>query len=141
MIRFKPDKDLWMSAICWIGMLIVIACSSYALIAVTYKFWQFIILVLLGFVIPILIFWTWTSAYYEVGKRHLVIQYGPFTTRIPLADIHSIRKTNNPISSSVPPLKRMEIQYNDFESVSISPKDTEEFMNHIEEYCPHIMLK
>ncbi|WOD64791.1 PH domain-containing protein (plasmid) [Niallia taxi] len=140
-MKFMPKKDWWLSAINWGGMLLAIGGSFFALIAATYNIFVFLILVIVGVGVPLLMIWTWLTTYYVVNETHLIIRYGPFKTTIPLEAIKSIQKTNNPISSPAPSLKRLEIQFNAFDSVLISPKDRDAFMEYLSEHCPHVSIK
>ena len=141
MMKFMPKKDWWLSVINWVGMLVAIGGSCYALVAATYNIFVFFILVIVGITVPLLMLWTWVTTYYVVSETHLIIRYGPFKTTIPLTAIKSIQKTNNPISSPAPSLKRLEVQFNAYDSVLISPEDREGFMSYLSERCPHISIK
>lgn len=59
-------------------------------------------------------------------------------------DIHSIRmiaETNSLISAPAVSLDRLEIIYNDHDSVIISPKDKSGFINHITKVNPEVVIQ
>ena len=59
--------------------------------------------------------------------------YGCFGThkKIPIKNIIKITETNNPISSAAASMDRLEIHYNKYDSVLISPKDKKEFLTRL----------
>jgi len=70
-----------------------------------------------------------TSIKYGIDTSDLHI-YGCFGThkKIPINEIIKISETNNPISSAAASMDRLEIHYNKYDSVLVSPKDKEEFI-------------
>ncbi|SFC66986.1 PH domain-containing protein [Parapedobacter composti] len=61
---------------------------------------------------------------YIIEGEHLTIKAGLFYKKhIPISAIRKISETRNPISAPAPSLDRLEIHYNRFDSVVISPKD------------------
>ena len=70
-----------------------------------------------------------TSMKYGIDTGNLHI-YGCFGThkKIPIKDIKKVSETYNPISSAAASIDRLEIHYNKFDSVLVSPKDKKEFL-------------
>lgn len=73
----------------------------------------------------------WFTTYYEITERDQIItKSGPFRfPSIPIREIHSITPTNNPLSSPALSIDRLDIQYGAWESMLISPKDKQAFIN------------
>ena len=76
---------------------------------------------------------------YRIINNELIIRNSIFgSTRIPISDIKSIKKTKNPISSPVPSIfERIEIIYKNG-SIIISPKDFDLFKNELLKINPNI---
>lgn len=70
------------------------------------------------------------ATYYAVDRGMLIIHGGWLYKRkkIPVASIRKIEKTRTFISAPAPSLDRLEIFYNRFDSVVISPKDKAGFI-------------
>lgn len=64
------------------------------------------------------------------------------TTKVAIADIKSVEKNNNAMSSPAMSLKRLEIWYgNKYDSIVISPPDREAFVKELLKINPDITLK
>lgn len=82
------------------------------------------------------------TTYYIIHDHQLTIKSGFLFHKI--IDIHTIQKiaeTNNPISSPATSLDRIVITYNKHDSVIISPKAKQDFINHLIALNPNIVLK
>ncbi|MBU5210338.1 PH domain-containing protein [Heyndrickxia oleronia] len=88
----------------------------------------------------VLIIWLWMNTYYEITNKGLLkVVTGPFHyTSIEIKGIKSITKTRNFISSPALSMDRIEIQYNKWHSIIISPKDKNQFINQLMELNPDI---
>jgi len=80
------------------------------------------------------------ATYYVVDRGVLIIHAGVLykQKKIFLASIRKIEKTRNPISAPAPSLDRLEIFYNKFDSVVISPKDKPGFISDLIQLNPEI---
>ncbi|MDV4101928.1 hypothetical protein CMT19_12830 [Elizabethkingia anophelis] len=76
---------------------------------------------------------------YRIINNELIIRNSIFgSSRIPISDIKSIKKTKNPISSPAPSIfGRIEIIYKNG-SIIISPKDFDLFKNELLKINPNI---
>lgn len=99
---------------------------------------------LLGYIISLLIIifllWIWYGTHYKVIDNSLHIQTGPFKTSIDIQAIQSIRKTNSPFTAPALAVKRIEIMYNMYDVVQLSPKQEEEFIHILVEKNPNIKV-
>lgn len=85
----------------------------------------FIILLTTSFICYIFL-----SIKYNIAKENLNIKCGFLINQnIDINTIRKISETYNPLSSPAASLDRLEIVYNNFDSVLISPKDKKAFIN------------
>lgn len=79
------------------------------------------------------------NTYYVIEENILKIRSGLLYKKdIPIDNIRKIVETNNMISSPAPSLDRLEIFYNSFNSVLISPKDKAGFIREIQQINPKV---
>ena len=100
----------------------------------------------MGPVVLLLIFlfiiYSFLFTYYEVDDSMLRIKSGFLINRsIQINTITKIEATNNPISAPATSLDRLEIFYNTYESVIISPKEKRGFIAHLRQLNPNIKDK
>lgn len=60
---------------------------------------------------------------------------------VPIANIHTIEKTNSILSAPASSLKRIEIKYNKYDSVVISPQHREVFLSELKRINPNIEIR
>ncbi len=76
---------------------------------------------------------------YIITGTELVVRSGFFVnTTIPIAEINSIRNTNNPISAPAFSLRRIEIRYGKSGSIIISPEDRAIFVAQLQKINANI---
>ncbi len=85
---------------------------------------------LLGAILPL---WLLLDTHYLLDTNTLLIRSGPFRWAIPVADIKSIRPTNNPLSSPALSLDRLRIDYGKGKTIMISPRDKAAFLEELSE--------
>ncbi|WP_071394810.1 PH domain-containing protein [Bacillus tuaregi] len=139
-MKYSSKKDLWLMLFIWISMLFSIGSSIYGLIVKEAGMAGFIIVSLMGVLLPIFFLWMLYSTYYLVTETHLIIRFGPFKQVIPLDSIKSVQNTNSPLSGPALSMKKIEIKYGKYDSVLISPKDREAFMDMLVEKYPEIKI-
>ena len=101
---------------------------------------QFNVLILL---IPfIFIFYCLTSIRYTILNDNLNIKTGFLVNKtIRIATIKKIEETTNIISSPAASLDRLEVFYNHSDSIIISPKNKNQFLNNLLKINPTIEIK
>ena len=73
-----------------------------------------------------------STTYYQINKGTLRVRCGFFFDKsIDIDAIKDIKETRSPISSPATSLDRIIISYNKFDTVLISPRDKEGFVNHL----------
>ena len=95
-----------------------------------------IILLLFTFIIHMLL----TTQYKIIGKT-LIIKSGIFVNKLVNIDtIRKITETNSIVSSPANSLDRLELSYNKFDRIIISPKDKDGFIKFLSELNPNIKV-
>jgi hypothetical protein len=96
-----------------------------------------IILVTLLFIVHLI-----TTTYYQIERGALRIKSGFIINKlIAINSIRKIQKSNSIFSSPAASLDRLEIFYNKYDSVLISPKDKQEFLAQLRNINPAIEIQ
>lgn len=127
-MKFNSKKDWWLTLIIWGGALFAIGSGMYGLMEKPADLFIIFIVIFGAIIVPLFMLWMWFTTYYILNEENLIIKYGPFKSTIPLQSINRVKKTNNPLSSPALSLKRVEIHYDKYNSVFISPVDRDEFI-------------
>lgn len=127
---FPSKRDTWLGVIIWLPLGGVLP----LMLLTTPKE----MLVLLLIIVPTYAFvgWIWFQTGYTIMNDMLFIRCGPFRWRIPWQDIKRIRSSRSPLSSAALSFDRLEIRYQKFNVVHISPDDQERFINIVQERAP-----
>ncbi|UPO90695.1 PH domain-containing protein [Niallia sp. Man26] len=139
-MKFKSKKDWWLTVIIWGACIFAIGSGIYGLMVKPFSIYVFIIVLLGAIILPLIMLWFWLATYYVITDDSLIIKYGPFQTTIPLHRIQSLKKTRNPLSSPALSLQRIEIFYDKYSSVLISPEKREMFIKVLSSKCPHMKV-
>ena len=79
---------------------------------------------------------------YTISSGRLSIKGGFFYNKtIPIETISRISETNNPLSSPAASMDRLEIRFGKKESIIISPRNKQEFIDHMQTINPQIEVK
>jgi len=98
--------------------------------------WAGVIVVL---VVGLFILHMFTTTYYTISGETLRIRSGfLINTEVDIESISKITATRNMLSSPALSLDRLEIFYNKYDSVMISPEDKEEFIAQLKGINPRI---
>ena len=82
----------------------------------------------------------YTTGYTFDGKE-LRIRSGPFSFRVPLAEIESVTPSRNPLSSPACSLDRLHVRYRSSKrGVLVSPADKPGFLHELVSRCPNLRL-
>lgn len=93
------------------------------------------------FVISFVVY-TFSATYYTIERDKLIIKSGLlFNSTIEIQNIKKISESYNIISSPALSFRRLEILYNKFDTVLISPKDKERFLSAIQKINPEVEIK
>ncbi|MFN3809993.1 MAG: PH domain-containing protein [Roseateles asaccharophilus] len=88
-----------------------------------------VLVIAIGAALPI---WILASTSYTVDGGTLNVRSGPFTWRIPVSSITSIKPSNSPSSGPALSLSRLRVEYGRGKSILISPADQQAFLRAIE---------
>ncbi|GHB75652.1 PH domain-containing protein [Persicitalea jodogahamensis] len=81
------------------------------------------------------------TTFYRIEGSTLIIKSGFFyNKKLAIGSIKSISSTMNPLSSPATSIDRLEIKYNTYDSVLVSPKEKGKFIEHLQEINPKIEL-
>lgn len=120
----------------WLAALLVV--TAVALLGLTVHMMRSKGVVGLLLVLPALLgaiglpIWLVMSTRYTLTASELHIRSGPVSITVPIADIHSITPTSNPLSSPALSLDRLLIEYGNGKQVMISPEDKQQFIRDVE---------
>ena len=133
---FLSKKDTWMG--------IVIGALGLAFLWVLYHS-TFVRLDILGIIVMVamilLLSSIWFNTRYKIEGNQLQIKYGPIKKSIAIQEIKSIRRTKNPFVAPALSMNRVEINYGKYNTIQVSPKEIEEFVNELQNKNPNIQLK
>lgn len=105
---------------------------------ITEKSWLGIFII---FLIILIFIYTFLSINYKIDKDNLNIKCAFLVNEnVEIKTIRSITETYNPLSSPAASIDRIEIMYNKFDSVLISPKKKKEFIEDILKINPNIKI-
>lgn len=132
MEKYKSKIDLWLIII------LTLVFGGIVIFSVIKKEW-------IGFIIaiiPTLFIWDmFKSTFYIITEEELIIRCGIFYKLvIKITDIRKISESNDLISSPALSIDRLEILYNRFDTILISPKKKYEFLQSIETLKPDIEI-
>lgn len=96
----------------------------------------------INFTVIVFLWYTFTNTYYSINNGHLTVKCGFLVNEtINIDSIKSLRETRNPLSSAAVSLDRLEVAYNKYDIVLISPKEKFEFIRHIQTINPNVEIK
>jgi Bacterial PH domain len=82
-----------------------------------------------------------TTIYYEVNNETLIVKCSfIFKTSIHIRSIKTIRESGSILAAAAASLDRLEILYNDTDSILISPREKEKFIEHLLSINPNIVV-
>ncbi|WP_162297880.1 PH domain-containing protein [Halalkalibacillus sediminis] len=83
----------------------------------------------------------WFGVKYELRGELLILRFGPFWKKIDVNTFQQITYSRSVIASAAMAIKRLEILYDNFQMVHISPKNEELFVQKMMEINPKIEVK
>ncbi|KOS06303.1 hypothetical protein AM493_09855 [Flavobacterium akiainvivens] len=90
-------------------------------------------------VVTLWVVFTLFKTMYTVDDESLNVKSGVFYNKtIRIKSIRKIAETRSPLSAPAASLDRLEVYFNRFDSVMISPKEKKAFVNHLQKINPDI---
>ena len=131
-MEFKSKVDLWLAAVLW---------GSVAICFFPVFLEDGLIIGLaIGSPMAIFILLLWINTKYYIRDEHIVIKGVLKDTLIPIASISSLNLTRNPSSAPALSMDRIEIIYDNFDFVLISPLEKERFVEELLKINPKIKI-
>jgi hypothetical protein len=109
-----------------------------------HSFYGFFVSILFASIIPSLALWIWFGTYYVIGNDILIARSGPMIFKIPVSQISVVRLNQKTIGGLWKPTTSwisIQIEYNKFDSVFISPVNQAEFIAELLKFNPAIVVK
>lgn len=132
---YSSKKDLWMGIVIWTLIVVFI-----------WIFYQstFVQINILGIIVMIIMVYflgtIWFYTQYRIEHSTLKITYGLIKKEIDIQEIKSIRKTTNPFVAPALSVHRIEINFDKYETIQISPNDIQAFVIELQKKNPNIQI-
>ncbi|MFD1068201.1 PH domain-containing protein [Oceanobacillus locisalsi] len=133
---FSSKKDWWLGGIIWIAMI------PFFYIIIQSIFIEFsMILTIISLVFILFVGDMWFNTKYVIARRILEVRSGFLKKKkVFIDEIHTIRFTKNPIAAPALSLDRIEINYNQYDTIIISPRNSKRFIHEIIKINPKIKV-
>ncbi len=125
--RFVSKRDLWLSAVLWV-VILVLAFTAWDAQRASLASGEQLLVTTISIAAAALIAWMWFGTCYEVGGGRLFIRAGPFRWQIDLDEITSVTRTRAAWSSPALSLDRLRIDYGNGKWVMVSPERPDAFI-------------
>lgn len=132
---FKSKKDIWMGIVIW-SLIIVF---SYLLYQATFVLMRALDSMIM-FAMLVTLVSVWFNTKYKIEDDKLLVTFGIATKSINIEDITSIRKTKNPFVAPKLSAKSLEINYEKYQTIQVSPKDIDKFIKELQKINPNIKI-
>lgn len=119
MLNFKSKKDIWLSVLIW-GVIIIM---FFMMITE-----QNLVMFIAGILNNALLLWLWFGTSYKIDDENLIVKNGPFKSTIDIKSIKKLRATKTLLAGPALSIDRIEIQYKRYDSVIVSPKEKNKFI-------------
>jgi hypothetical protein len=94
--------------------------------------------VIVTVLVAAIVVWVVLSTYYEFAGEELVAHSGPFSWRIPLREISTVRESSSVRSGPALSMDRLEIAYGSGRVLLISPEDKKGFLAALHRRAPRL---
>lgn len=95
------------------------------------------LIIILG-IVAVLVFYIIFSIHYIIHKQELIIRYAWTNQKIDIKSIRKIKATKNIIAAPAASLDRIEITYNQYDHIILSPRDKIKFIQALIQIQPEI---
>ena len=119
MLNFQSKKDIWLAVLIW-GVIILM---FFMMITE-----QNIVVYIVGILNNALLLWLWFGTNYKIDDEYLIVRSGPFKSTIDIKSIKKLRATKTLLAGPALSIDRIEIQYKRYDSVIVSPKEKNKFI-------------
>lgn len=119
MLNFKSKKDIWLAVSIW-GVIILM---FFMMITE-----RNIVVYIVGILNNALLLWLWFGTSYKIDDENLIVKNGLFKSTIDIKSIKKLRATKTLLAGPALSIDRIEIQYKRYDSVIVSPKEKNKFI-------------
>ena len=127
-MKFKSAVDWWYYLVVVLAAAIAFSAVVPAVLGGELSFVLGAATILLTLLLPV---WLLVSTRYEIDAKTLLIRSGPFSWRIALSEVQSVKPSRSLLSSPALSLNRLEIQYGGGRRILVSPEDHDAFIDAI----------
>lgn len=136
-MKFLSRKDRWLSVIIWFSIILIVVSGLAPFFSQEIPGVVTTILLIIMWGMAGLMIWMWMGTYYVIEDDHLLIRFGPVSKRLPYQIIRKVNQTRSVLSSFALSTRRLEIHYNRYDLLYISPEEEERMLELLRERCPH----
>ncbi|MBA2875128.1 PH domain-containing protein [Thermaerobacillus caldiproteolyticus] len=142
---FPSKKDIWMAIIIWLSIFVFIIPPIFAIEPIGVIMLPSILnnklITMIIMIVPaLLLSWIWFDTGYKIEESKIMVKSGPYRKTINIKEISSVRTTKNPFAAPALSMDKIEINYGNFEIVTISPKNKDEFIYQLQKRNPEIQI-
>lgn len=119
MLNFQSKKDIWLAVLIWSVIILIF----FMMITE-----QNIVVYIVGILNNALLLWLWFGTNYKIDDEDLIVRSGPFKSTIDIKSIKKLRATKTLLAGPALSIDRIEIQYKRYDSVIVSPKEKNKFI-------------
>ncbi|WP_062048865.1 PH domain-containing protein [Bacillus sp. JCM 19034] len=130
-MHFPSKKDIWLNILMF-GIIVLFL----LLPLIEFK----LITIVIVYPLAMLMIWFWIATSYTIEDGILIIRYGPFSKSIKVKHIQALQKSKSLHSAPAMSIDRIEIRYNQYDTVYISPQKEKEFVETLLKENPTIQL-
>ncbi len=135
---YYSKKDFWLGTFLWGFLMAPFGLILYNFEPITSMF----IVSALTLVSLVLVAWLWFDTKYFIKNGEIKINAGPIKyAPVPISKITTIKKTKTWLSSPACSFDRIEISYNKYDSIVISPTKLKEFLATLNDINPSIKVE
>lgn len=134
---FQSKRDILYFIAIWGTVFFIILGSVFDTEPIVIK----IVYYLIGIIIIGILIWIWFGTGYKIEGKVLKVQCGPFQWKLNIKEIRTVRKVKSIFSSPALSIDRLEIYYDRYKLIRISPENESEFIDLLLKENPNIQLK
>ena len=140
-LRFRSKVDWWVALLLGgavLGLSVIFGFTDSGKAAVQK---DFLVVLATGLVPILLVTWMLFDTGYDITATELRVRCGPIRTAVPLEKLSRISPTSSIMSAPALSIDRLEVSYNRFDTVVISPADKRGFLAAILARAPQVTLE
>ncbi|GEL77204.1 PH domain-containing protein [Tenuibacillus multivorans] len=133
---FQAKRDLLYFIAIWGTISIIILGSIFDTEPIVIKTAYYLI----GFIIIVILIWIWFGTGYKIKDKELKVHCGPFKWKINIQEISKVSKVKSIFTAPALSFDRLEIYYDRYNLIRISPENNSEFIDLLLKENPQIQI-